>query len=733
MRKLFIFLSLILIAGITFGIVKATSNPHSWDNGLVGYWSFDGKYTTSTDGTADVSGNGNWGAFNNGVKPVGGISGQALSFDGVDDYVDCGSDSSLDFGSGDFTLAAWVYVKSLEDDGTFDRIITKKDGTTEGGYALTYTKFTEFSFGYGTGSSVGIRSNTGKSINTWYFVVGVRKGSNKYIYVNGIEDSNTENGHAMAASDHLFIGARHTDTNSQFHGLIDEVRIYNRALSAEEIMQHYEQTRRNFQIASANPHDWSDGLVGYWTMNGQDISGSTLIDKSPEGNNGTISGAVGKAGVVGQALSFDGVDDYVDLTSHISNLTLSAGTYEAWFKSSSSNHRNYIIAGGYSPGLQEIHNIEIGGNITGAYDDESVGFYVTTGGVSQLAMFIRKGTDYYNDGKWHHIVVIADGVHNTIYVDGVEQSITYRDGDSTTSGYFLNSANTDALYFGRRAYSPDTGSYLNGFIDEVRIYNRALGAEEVMTHFKQSRRNLKVASANPHDWSDSLVGFWDFNGQNTTSTGTRDMSGEDNWGELKNGVGVAGGIVGQALSFDGVDDYVDIANESNFDMSDAITVETWAYIDPLASGLDDDVAGIITKTGGRAQVNKGWYTTFDDRGARDNTIRWIGHQELGTYFEAYASIQTAGWYHIVGTFDKDLGGTEEAKLYINGVKEASDDYSDTIGNNDYPVKIGAVDNTSGGAQDYFPGLIDEVRIYNRALGAEEVMMHYKQTRRLLRI
>ncbi|MFH0959056.1 MAG: hypothetical protein V1897_10175, partial [Pseudomonadota bacterium] len=69
----------IAIAGYFIYGAFATSNPHTWTNGLVGYWSFDGQYTTSTAGTRDTSGQNNWGTFNGGVKPVPGIVGQGLS------------------------------------------------------------------------------------------------------------------------------------------------------------------------------------------------------------------------------------------------------------------------------------------------------------------------------------------------------------------------------------------------------------------------------------------------------------------------------------------------------------------------------------------------------------------------------------------------------------------------------------------------------------------------------
>ena len=64
---------------------------------------------------------------------------------------------------------------------------------------------------------------------------------------------------------------------------------------------------------STKADTWTDGLVGYWSFDGQYIEEATSTDQSGEGNDGTIVGATPQAGIIGQALSFDGVDDYVNM------------------------------------------------------------------------------------------------------------------------------------------------------------------------------------------------------------------------------------------------------------------------------------------------------------------------------------------------------------------------------------------------------------------------------------
>ena len=98
-KKLFCLVSFVLVLGLTTTVANADIA-----DGLVAYWPLDeGGGTT----TADASGNGNDGTLNLPGWDSGKFGG-ALNFDGVDDYVDCGNPSILDFGTGDFTISAWI-------------------------------------------------------------------------------------------------------------------------------------------------------------------------------------------------------------------------------------------------------------------------------------------------------------------------------------------------------------------------------------------------------------------------------------------------------------------------------------------------------------------------------------------------------------------------------------------------------------------------------------------------
>ena len=105
-------------------------------NGLVGAWAFD----DGAGGWAnDTSGNGNNGTLTNmapGTCWVEGINGTALAFDGVDDYVACGNDASLNWGGADYTISAWVKRESF---GAFHTIVGKQEAS--GNYRGWYLRF----------------------------------------------------------------------------------------------------------------------------------------------------------------------------------------------------------------------------------------------------------------------------------------------------------------------------------------------------------------------------------------------------------------------------------------------------------------------------------------------------------------------------------------------------------------------------------------------------------------
>ncbi len=212
------------------------------------------------------------------------------------------------------------------------------------------------------------------------------------------------------------------------------------------------------------PVSRDSSLVGYWKF---DETSGALYDSSGHGNSGTQSGGVtyGATGKVGNALSFDGSDDYVDCGNvAILNFTIGNFTVGAWIKTS--DVASTIFSKGSLAGSGYIFWINSGGTI----------------GMSALTVE-SAWSDYFssfnvNDDKWHHVVFTRSGTSLAIYVDGVKSNLPTLNGNtiSGASGYTAKIGKDLA------------GGYeFNGLIDDVRIYNRALSGAEISAIYNATR------------------------------------------------------------------------------------------------------------------------------------------------------------------------------------------------------------------------------------------------------
>ena len=174
--------------------------------------------------------------------------------------------------------------------------------------------------------------------------------------------------------------------------------------------------------------------------------------------------------------TFDGTDDIISLPPDL--LGLGTGTVSAWIKSDS-NHRGAILGWGDN-GTTNWGSFEIGPS-TGAYEDEII-TYVNNGGSSLLVMTAHdtetSNSYLLSDDTWHHLVAVVDGTENTIYLDGIKQTISYATGDASTDNAFLNTGGDTVFSIGNSTYSSGHIPF-NGSIADIRIYNRALSSDEV--------------------------------------------------------------------------------------------------------------------------------------------------------------------------------------------------------------------------------------------------------------
>jgi len=200
------------------------------EEGLVSYWSFD-------DGTAKDNAGNNDGTIY-GAQVVNGISGKALEFDGIDDYIDCGNDESLDI-TNEITIEAWVKWNDISER---QRIVMKYGVGGDsydlsiwdiGGGIQTYSAYT-------TNGWQHLPSGITPNINEWYYVVYTYDGSTIKLYVNLQEFSKNLTDTISSSTSPVNIGRNPVPSHAQyFKGTIDEVKIYNRALTEDEIKEDF--------------------------------------------------------------------------------------------------------------------------------------------------------------------------------------------------------------------------------------------------------------------------------------------------------------------------------------------------------------------------------------------------------------------------------------------------------------------------------------------------------------
>jgi len=186
----------------------------------------------------DLSGHGNNGTIY-GAQCVQGRSGKALSFHG-DDYVDCGNDESLNI-TDEITIVAWERVEDLIND--CQMIVDKTRGVGDRAYGIRIRTDNRIAFFITNESDVTITvGGLVPDLGEWYFVAGTYDGVSAKLYINGaLFNEKPFSGNIQICSNNVGIGAR-SGGLFPFYGTVDEVRIYNRALSEEEIKWLYEHT-----------------------------------------------------------------------------------------------------------------------------------------------------------------------------------------------------------------------------------------------------------------------------------------------------------------------------------------------------------------------------------------------------------------------------------------------------------------------------------------------------------
>ena len=493
-------------------------------------------------------------------------------------------------------------------------------------------------------------------------------------YVNGtvtnhtllidITDTDLRDKTQADGDDIIFVNYEHTTQldhqiekfNSTTGHLIAWIRVSSITNTSDTTINMY----YNYSGAtnSENPSGvWGTNAAGVWLMN--EGTGTWANDSSSNTNNGSLenmadpptatSGWNDSCRIDG-GLQFDGANDYVDC-GIIGNFK----TVTMWVKLNTHVDYDFYFA----------HN--------------NFRFYThTDNGILYLgdssANNVISSIDMDNyAGQWVHIAGVSDGADSAIYFNGINVVST----PDTLEAVVPNTVN-----IGR--WTGDT-HYTNGAIDSVRIYNRALSAEEIRYHYN---RGGPVAEWNFDEGSGQTAYDESFNNNDGTLGATSAVEASDpTWVE---------GKYGGALSFDG-GDYVDLGY-GKFDY-EVLTVCVWFKATDAISSGDWRIV-----QSGSENTNK-WMLSLDSAGVTFSNTD-------ASHATALASPVAANkWYHVCGV------RSPAESIYLNGVLHTTT-YNDswTFGAN---TQIG----TAGGSR-YFNGSIDDVRIYNYARTPEQILQDY---------
>ncbi|NCT55047.1 LamG domain-containing protein, partial [Candidatus Falkowbacteria bacterium] len=399
----------------------------SLNKGLIAHWGLDLEdYDTTTGQITDKTPYSNHGTNYGSMSTTDRYEkiGGAMSFNGTSDYVLINDVVTTNPTS--FTIAAWI--KKDGNGAVYECVLHQGSDTSIGNSSfwlgLDASDYFTATIGArtGVGWSAGILTEK-PVIGEWNHLLASWDGSVVRVYLNGVFKKQYNLASYSNISTPVRLGASSNGSTYQFNGSIDDVRIYNRAFSDEEVMLLYGSYEPKIQISSINA-----GLVGHWTLSEEDYNSSTsqLSDKTPYSNHGSNSGATfttDRHGKTAGAMSFSSGNTISVLNnSSLNNNSLSISfwayhrdyTYPKTFGAIKKSTPNCYAAGGK------------GWDFGHGYKSDGVDVCVADGNN------IVRSTLYFNTGsrppdllnKWTHIVYIIDRSQNKVsaYVNGVKQS-----------------------------------------------------------------------------------------------------------------------------------------------------------------------------------------------------------------------------------------------------------------------------------------------------------------------
>ena len=719
------------LAGYNYGLAAAYDDFRLWDRALAASEILELKETTHVieddfvahyelDGNANDSVGSNNGTVSGATFAT--VSGkQHASFDGSGDTINFGDANEFEINANDSrTFSGWFNFDSSMTGIT--TILTKRSASgTNKGYVLWRHSNGNVYFQL-TNSSIiaAVDSQTSVSLSAWHHIAITidRANSEMKMYVDGVlkDTENISSVPDLSSTNAFIMGWG--DNIDDYHGLIDDYRVWTRSLSASEVSSLNSTGRPGIAAIQVNGyyplyttaggaqghsggngtyHTHVFGGVTYYMPNGLTLGttqfhgtygqvagynfDSANANDTIGSNNGTVTGATFATTGGRTVIEYDGSGDYVTIPYNSALQPQTAITVATWIKfDSAGNWYDFpVYQAGTGTSNEYAYSMWRYRNDGVMTDHGKLAWRLRTdnGHAQCLTSFIP------NTNQWYHLVGTYDGSQMKLYVDGSLHTTTSQTGN-------IKQYANQPLYLNKQLRYPESGTTVSGKIngsqDDVRIYSRAIPATEVQ-YIYESTIPL----------TEGMVAKYRLDYDANDSVGSNNL--------------IANGTVAftdGAADFNSTGGYLE--STSTIDLTGAFTLSFWAKIDNAQTWSGNSYSAMF-----QYGTTAGSYIAFY---ALNNKLR-ISHNPAGqgNTDNRYTTSIPSGWNHIALVMDP---ATNTQKVYLNGSEEALDSSYNTAFTGAYnaaaTIRFGY---NMGNANLNPDNHIDDVRLWNRALSATE--------------
>ena len=583
---------------------------------------------------------------------VADFAGRAVEFNGTDTFM---SETSPNL-NGPWAMSVWV--KPTHAGSSTRGIIGQRNGGS-GFPSLFITSGDELGFAFYDGTGWNSDYTPGGTIprNEWSQVAVTYDGAGNYqAYVNGtaVGDDALIEGIIPVVNNSIDIGRIGTGYQ-HFEGRIDNWTLYDVQLNDSEIAGLYSSDDLSLHL--------------HYTLD-EPPGNNTFVDNAGVYGDATCTNcpALGIRGAINRSAYFDGnLIQSLPIPDYWTNSNLEDYSIAVWMKAESGIVAENRGANNNFRMWTDRIDIDPDCNGCGAYDDA-------------IIMLTPDPTE------WTHVVFVFDG--------GV---------GATPAGAYVNGVH----YANNPGGSPFTppanqrfriGQNLLGYVDDIRLYNRALDADDVARLYETTVPQLQ----------------YEFEEDGTAVTFT-DQSNNGYDGTPVNAIPGLAGRIGNGLELNGAS-YVDVGAAANINgLTNMLTIMTWVRPDDISSDPQLLVgAGLENSTNGFSL------------GIMDDEL-WLS-DGVSTVSSGSIDLISNNWQHVAAT----VGANGFVSFYLNGNRVGASGSVTIAANGDDNLYVGGRPLSGGAFGEFFSGQMDELYIYSRSMPAAEIQSNYNNQFRWFR-